>query len=388
MMVSRWVRRGRWWGILAGLVIVGLGALALRGASAPAAAAGAAVVLRYDFASGVGEWRSSVPGAPITVAIGRGEVRDGHPSLEFDYTPTTSTSPAFYTLPRMGAPRARSVRFWIRCSDATPLQFALGERSGAGYYYSLQCPADQWVYVAIPLSDLILVPTAANAKTPFDPGQMNAIRFQDLSRYHSPANRLGPRRIWLNNLEFVTNGVVSRHESGRFQGQRGLTIDTFDKDALGWEAEANVKATSATVGGRGVMRLEYRQGKGERTPAAITHLRGAEVLRGMRSVRLVVRSQNEANLQVSFMEFRPGYQSATYSATVTVPAGNDWHPFVIPYEDFHPTPGTQNASEHFDPERIWMMQLADTLQPDPPRDNVLEVDEVAVIYGPGRPERD
>src|SRR5438067_1908837 len=159
MMVRIWARRGRRWVLLAGLVIAGLGAMALRGAPAPAAAASAAVVLRYDFASGVGEWHSSVPGAPITVAVGRNEVRDGHPSLEFDYTPTTTTSPAFYTLPKAGAPRARSVRFWIRCSDATPLQFALGEQGGAGYYYSLQCPADQWVYVAIPLGDLILVPT-------------------------------------------------------------------------------------------------------------------------------------------------------------------------------------------------------------------------------------
>ena len=173
----------------------------------------------------------------------------------------------------------------------------------------------------------------------------------------------------------------------RASGARGVTLDTFDKDALGWEAEANVTATVAATGGRNVMRLAYRQAKGERTPAAITHLRGAELLRGMRSVRIVARSQLEASLQVSFMEFRPGYQSAAYSTTVTVPAGNNWRAIVIPYEDFHPAPGPQNASEHFDREKIWMVQLADTLQPDEPRDNVLEVDEVAVIYAPGRGER-
>src|SRR5207249_1456312 len=145
----------------------------------------------------------------------------------------------------------------VRCSDATPLPFALGERNGAGYYYSLQCPAGQWIHVAISLSDMILVPTASDSNSRFNPGQMNAIRFQDLSRYHSPANRLGPRRLWLNNLEFVTNRVESRHESRTFAAGHGSTIDTFDKDALGWEAEANVDATSATVGDRGVMRLAY-----------------------------------------------------------------------------------------------------------------------------------
>src|SRR5438067_9834754 len=121
MTVRRGSRRGRRWGYLWALA-AGLGALALSGTPVLAAmAASAAVVLRYDFASGVGEWRSSVPGAPITVAVGQDEVRDGHPSLEFDYTPTTTTSPAFYTLPKAGAPRARSARFWMRCSDATPL---------------------------------------------------------------------------------------------------------------------------------------------------------------------------------------------------------------------------------------------------------------------------
>src|SRR5206468_1639914 len=164
-------------------------------------------------------------------------------------------------------------------------------------------------------------------------GEMNAIRFQDLSRYHSPADRLGPRRVWLNNLEFVTNRVASRHESRTFQGARGLTLDTFEKDALGWEAEGNVAATSATVGDRGVMRLAYRQAKGERTPSVITHLRGDELLHGMTSVRIVARSQREARLQVSFMEFRTGFQSVTYSATVALPAGNDWHALVVPYDD-------------------------------------------------------
>src|SRR5438477_8678889 len=186
MTVRCWICARRGWSVLARLMAAGLGCVALRGVPAPAAAGSAAVVLRYDFASGVGEWHSSVPGAPITVAVGRDEVRDGHPSLEFDFTPTTTTSPAFYTLPKAGAPGARTVRFWIRCSDATPLQFALGERSGAGYYYSLQCPANEWVHVAIPLSDLILVPTATDTNAHFNPAEMNAIRFQDLSRYHSP----------------------------------------------------------------------------------------------------------------------------------------------------------------------------------------------------------
>ena|SRR5437764_642310 len=110
MTVRCRICRGRRWGLPAGLVVAGLGCMVLRGTPVPASAAGAAVVLRYDFASGVGEWRSSVPGAPITVAVGPGEVKNGHPSLEFGYTPTATTSPAFYTLPKAGAPGARSVR--------------------------------------------------------------------------------------------------------------------------------------------------------------------------------------------------------------------------------------------------------------------------------------
>jgi len=149
----------------------------------------------------------------------------------------------------------------------------------------------------------------------------------------------------------------------------------------------SVAATSATVGDRGVVRLAYRQAKGERTPAPITHLRGDDLLRGMTGVRIVARSQREARLEISFMEFRPGFQSVTYSATVTVPAGDDWHALVVPYDDFHPAPGTQNTQDRFDPDKIWMMQLADTFLPEEPQDNVLEVDEIAVIYGATRRER-
>src|SRR5262245_36707388 len=128
-------------------------------------AARAEAVLRYDFREGVADWRTTFPGAALQAAPERPASRIGPPSLrslEFSYTPNSSASPAFFTLPPSPAPRANSVRFWIRCNEPTPLQLAVGEKDGSGFYYSFNCPAGQWVRVSIPLADLNLIPSSTD----------------------------------------------------------------------------------------------------------------------------------------------------------------------------------------------------------------------------------
>jgi hypothetical protein len=238
------------------------------------------------------------------------------------------------------------------------------------------------VHVTLPLADFNLIPSSTSPHDRFDPADLGSIRFQDLTRYRAPANALTPRRLLINSLEFVTQRVSSRYESRSFAAGRGVTLDTFDHEALEWEVGTNVAARTVTLDAEHtVARLTYRQAKGERTPELITHLQGARLMPDMKSLRLVARSRHEAQLRISFMEYRPEFQSVPYEATITLPPGDEWKPYYIPYDAFKLAAGARDDNSRFDPAKVWMVRLADVTAPEQPVDNVLELDELAVIRG-------
>jgi len=152
---------------------------------------------------------------------------------------------------------------------------------------------------------------------------------------------------------------------------------------LGWEVGSGVLAAPSEVMGRQVGRLAYRQGPSgtdpARNPGMLTHIDGRRLLSGMQSLRLVVRSKREATLQLLFMEYLPDYRSVTYQASVNIPASRDWKVIRIPVEDFRLAPNAQDSSNGFNPERVWMIRVEDTQTAATPEENVLEIDELAVI---------
>ena len=48
----------------------------------------------------------------------------------------------------------------------------------------------------------------------------------------------------------------------------------------------------------------------------LTHVQGARLLTGMKSVRFVARSKRPAQIQITFMEYLPEFQSVAYEARV------------------------------------------------------------------------
>ena len=112
----------------------------------------------------------------------------------------------------------------------------------------------------------------------------------------------------------------------------------------------------------------------------LTHIDGSRLLQGMKSVRLVVRTEHEARLQVTSVEYRPQYQSVTYETTVTVPATGDWRPIYFPTRRSG-SPGSRDENNRFDTAQVWIIRIADLAAPEPPRENVLEIAELAILRG-------
>src|SRR5262249_38757626 len=127
-------RRRRAWGKRGASLLGVVLAVGLAMASVPPLGAARSVVLRYDFAEDAAEWRTTFPGAMLDSLRNVDGLRPGIPALQFNYTPNATTSPAFFTVTERSAPGARAVGFWIRSSAGAPVQFALGERDGSGYY--------------------------------------------------------------------------------------------------------------------------------------------------------------------------------------------------------------------------------------------------------------
>lgn len=375
-------QRKAWWRRAAARIGVAIAAgLAL--GSTPALPAARSVVLRYDFAEDAAEWQTTFPGATLESLQNAQGLRPGIPALQFVYTPNATVSPAFFTVTERSAAGARGVGFWIRSSAGAPVQFALGERDGSGYYYPIQCPVNEWTRVLIPLSDLSPDPgaPATDPDRHFHPEQLRAIRFQEVSRYHSEQAPTGLRRLYVVRMEYMTEQVLSRHQSRHFEAGPGVTLDTFDSEALGWEANNCVAAATARVEGRGVARLVYRQGATRLPRAILTHLDGTRLLAGLQSLRIVLRSQRDAQLQVRLMEYRPEYNSVTYEATMPVAAGRGWRPVYLRASDFHLAPGAADPHRRLDPSKVWLVQIGDAATTDPPAENVLELDEVAAVRG-------
>jgi hypothetical protein len=366
--------RKRWRRLLAGFLF---GWLAL----APLRAARAAVVLRYDFAAGVAGWQTTFPGATLAPVSAAPGLPGGGSALEFAYTPNQSASPAFFTLPSTAAPGARMVRFWIRCTAATPIQFALGERDGSGYFYPVHCPANEWVYTAIPLADLVPAPATSDENRRFDPDQLGAIRFQDVSRYHARPGELTARRLLLAHLEFLTDTVASRHQARVVPGGRGLTVDDFDAAALAWEANTTVRAGAARIPGRRVARLAYSDSPPELPAEILTHIEGARVLNGLSRLRLVLRSARDIRLRVRLQEYLPEYRSISYEVTVPIPGSRDWKLVTIPIGAFRLAPGATDADGKLDPGKVWIIELEAPLAAPGSGENTLEIDEITAVYG-------
>lgn len=346
----------------------------------PPGVARAAVVLRYDFANGVAGWQTTFPGATLNAVPKAEGLPGGGAALEFNYTPNASASPAFFTLPPNPAPGARMVRFWVRCSEATPLQFALGEKDGSGFFYPLQCPANEWFYVAVPLADLVPAAATTDENGRFDPDQLGAIRFQDVSRYHSRANELTPRQLLLAQLEFLTDTVASRHQPRPVGGARALTVDDFNAQALAWEANTPVRGRAVTTEGRRVGRLVYGDAPAELPAEVLTHIDGARVLAGMNALRLLVRSARDVRLRVRLQEYLPEYRSISYEVTVPVPGGR-WTLVNIPVGAFKLAPGNQDADGRLDPGKVWIIELDAPAATLGGGENTLDIDEVTAVYG-------
>src|SRR5207248_1284880 len=144
-----------------------------------------------------------------------------------------------------------------------------------------------------------------------------------------------------------------------FDAGPGVTLDTFDSEALGWEANNCVAASPARIEGRGVARLVYRQGTTRLPRAILTHIDGARLLAGLQSLRIVLRTRRDAQLQVRLMEYQPDYTSLTYTATTAVPAGREWRPVFLRASDFHAAPGAAEPNRPLDPEKVWLVQIGD-----------------------------
>src|SRR5206468_876177 len=77
----------------------------------------------------------------------------------------------------------KSLRLWVKCSQATAVVIGLGEAGGASYQTAAHCPAGAWQEVALNLDEFALDDPAKDANGKLDLDQITSLTVFDIGGF-------------------------------------------------------------------------------------------------------------------------------------------------------------------------------------------------------------
>ena len=116
-----------------------------------------------DFEADAGEWTGLTLGeagvnpdndSKIAITREAASVKTGKGALSYTYEITPKIIRVLALQKPLDLTGMKSLRFWVKCSQATSIIVGLGEASGASYQANAHCPAGAWQEVAVNLDEL------------------------------------------------------------------------------------------------------------------------------------------------------------------------------------------------------------------------------------------
>lgn len=199
-----------------------------------------------DFESDSIEWTGMKAGdgafgpdddAKLSIAHEAASVKSGKGALQYEYSIASDMIPIL-ALPRaLDLTGMKSLRFWVKCSNATAIVVGLNEAGGASYQAAAHCTAGAWQEIAINLDELVVDDPAKDANGKLDLDQVASISLIDLSGFlvsFLPELK-GPRKLWLDDVSFSSKAVPQ--STGPAEVTKVVPIylvDNFETPVIRW----------------------------------------------------------------------------------------------------------------------------------------------------------
>jgi len=313
-----------------------------------------AALWQDTFEADAGTWAALGPNGKVSVATDPAQVKAGKGALAFSYVvggkqEAGKESPVpidvlYRATPDGALAKMRSLRFWIRADDDTPVAVTLAEKEGGRYLTLFWLPKNTWQQVTLAPGDFWLTDDKNDPKDPdnrLDLDQVENVSllslwsFLALGAAGSPeagallGTHTGAHTLWLD--DFAASADAPPALPAAEAADRGVWIDDLRRDLLTWmplgDVQMRLDTSDAPLKGR-ALRIDYTQREGKF--AALFHdLRRADLSRAdqltfeaasVRSVKLIITLEEKGG--------------ARYTASVDVPAGAKPTRFSIPFRDF------------------------------------------------------
>jgi hypothetical protein len=325
-------------------------------------------ITEWSFEDDVEGWTSLDPAGRVSVTTDANVVREnGGGCLEYAYTPKEGViSGAVLPVPS-GLAGAQSVRFWLRTSEYAMATVLLAEGDGSAYIAVFSSLPGAWQEVALGLDEFQPMDSTQDENGKLDVDQIAAIGFGDVIFMLDAASKqmpfimapdLGPRMLWVDDVQVTSEPVPPRWEVAQIEGVRCVRLDSFEASPLQWLTLAG-KGIEVTYDREHVAHGEFSLRTTYNLPAdkvfgVLTAPAGAP-LAGMTSVKLSVMSEKPLTL---FMELKERDESK-YQATAQVVGGTQFEEVIVPLTDFALAGDSTDEDGKLDPDQLKEFLIAD-----------------------------
>ncbi len=353
------------WLIIGGLLsVLGFGAV-WSSLALPTDAMQPAVVLSLDFETPPEGWLSLDDQAQIRWATDKDAAKSGKGALEYRYTLRQGAFPAL--LREVSIPQAKSFRFFAKATAATVLVMTVQEQDESRYNAAFFCPKGKWQEVVLSVDDFTLADDAYDENGKLDVEQVSTIGFLDIAASLAQSASIPDpeRSLFLDDFQVFSTPTPTRRRLTETDGQRDVTVDTFDTLAHAWipvtmgekgfglddtaALEVVTDKTKAKVG-EGSLRYNFTI-QPKVIPAAIAF---TTIPSDVRSVRFWVKS-GTATFIVFGMDEKDG---SRYQVGFYVPA-DAWQEVRVNLDEFHLADDSKDENGRLDPAQVQTIGVVD-----------------------------
>jgi hypothetical protein len=359
-----------------------------------------------DFEGDSTEWaalRMDVTGvhpdgdAKVAIIREAGSAKVGKGALAYSFTIAPGVISALALQRPIDLTGMKSMRLWVKCSQATAAIIGLGEASGASYQAVAHCPAGAWQEVAINLDELTVDDASKDPNGKLDLDQVVSMSVFDIGGFLATflPDLKGPRSMALDDLSFSSKPVPAT--TGPAQVTRVVPIhrvDNFETSIIRWipisvdfsdgpkfnlfDATVAVDKDVPEGGGKQSLKFAYPR-KGQKIHAVMRNLEKVDLARAT-GIDLALKSSHDGTFIVAIEE----KDGSRYNKTVELHAG-DWKKLSLSLTEFTKADDTQDENDRLDAPQIKQVSIADisTLTGGAEaNENQVWIDEVLFVLGP------
>ncbi len=177
-------------------------------------------------------WSATGMEAALKISREPGAAMAGQGALVLSYMPAEGNLPSITVAPIRPEVQPQSLRFGLKLDEISSIRYAVREEDGTEYEGYCYAPADEWVDVRVPLSELMLAQGSEDENGALDGDQIVAISITDLCNLPGEIGRAlgvkrGMQQMHVDNLQLSATPAPARS----WRAAEGVVVDHFNGNA-------------------------------------------------------------------------------------------------------------------------------------------------------------